>query len=160
MLITVFLFLLAVAPTFQETLRSGLTALNRNDLPQARAFLESAAKLDPDNSNVWVALAQTYRKLHQDELANQAAARAEKLGKNNAPALHALAIYYSEAGDLANAADLEARYASISPGDRDAVLRAMDLYLGAGKPQRAIEMGHTAPDWDKRAEIRNFLGKA
>jgi len=47
-----------------------------------------------------------------------------------------------------------------APEDRAAAARAMDLYLEAGQPKPAIELGLRAPDRERRAEIRNLLGKA
>ncbi len=84
--------------SFQEDLRQGLTALNSNDLVRAREFLERAAKADPRSAVVWVALAQTYLKSGQKDMAVQAAERAEKFGAGAAPVEHALAMFYAGYG--------------------------------------------------------------
>ena len=58
MILALFLFL-AASPTFEESFRAGLLALQRNDLTAAEENLSAAAKLPPNNARVWVALAQT-----------------------------------------------------------------------------------------------------
>ena len=83
--------------TFQELFRNGLVALQRNDLTAAEANLQSAAKLQPENARVWVALAQTYRKRGELKKADDAAQEAGKLGANDSAVLGTLAIYYFEA---------------------------------------------------------------
>jgi tetratricopeptide (TPR) repeat protein len=97
-------------PSAQEDLRQGLIALNNNDLVRARDFLEKASKADPKNALVWVALAQTYLKSGQEDMALQSAARAEQFGADNPTVQHALALFYAgfgqallEHGDFAKA---------------------------------------------------------
>src|SRR5439155_738999 len=68
--------LLAADPTFDESFRAGLLALQRNDLSAAAENLGTAARLAPNNGRVWVALARTYWKLHQNAKAGDAATRA------------------------------------------------------------------------------------
>jgi len=85
-------------PSSQEDLRQGLTALNNNDLVRAREFLERASQADPRNPIVWLGLAQTYLKSGQEDLAVQAAGRADEFGAGAAPVEHALALFYSGYG--------------------------------------------------------------
>ena len=47
-------------------LRAGLLALQGGDLALAQSNLEAASKLAPREGRVWVALSQTYWRLHQD----------------------------------------------------------------------------------------------
>jgi Flp pilus assembly protein TadD len=95
------LFLIAspfAAPaTFDEAYRAGLTALQRNQLGAAMVNLQTAAKLQPSNGRVWVALAQTYRKLHEPGNAEAAAAKAFSLTPNDPLVIQSLVIYYFEA---------------------------------------------------------------
>ena len=73
------LLLLAQSSSFDSTFRAGLQALQQNDLTEARTQLESAAKMEPGRAQVWLALAQTYLKLHDAGLARPAALKAERL---------------------------------------------------------------------------------
>jgi tetratricopeptide (TPR) repeat protein len=148
------------APTFEQTFRNGLVALERGDLAAARIDLEGARQSQPGNARVWAALAQTYRRLHESAAAEAAADRAEKLGGKDPAVLHSLSLYHSEAESFARAAALEARYAALAPQDRDAISRVMGLYLRAKQPKSAIEAAHGLAGWETRADIRNLLGKA
>lgn len=154
------MWVLVFLALLQDSLRDGLLALDRSDLATARASLEAAASAQPKDPHPWAALAQTYRKLHEDQLAATAAAKAETLGASNAATLHSLALYYSETGALARAGGLESRYAELAPGDRGAIPRAVRFYLLAGQPKAAIEAIRKCPDWESRPDLRNLLGKA
>ena len=79
-------------PPAQDDLRQGLAALNRNDLVHARECLERASEADPRSAVVWVALAQTYLKSGQKDMAVRAAGRAEQFGAGTPPVQHALAL--------------------------------------------------------------------
>ncbi len=70
--------------------------------------MEAASKLKPNDPQVWLALAQTYRKLKREPAAEAAIGKAEALAGNNALSLHALAYLHSEAGNFGKAASFEA----------------------------------------------------
>ena len=93
----VWLLLALFAGQFESAFRAGVVALNQNDLPAAQAQLEAASRLQPDNPQVWLALAQTYWKLRRPDTAKAAAERAESLGSDDV-VLHGLVLFYSEAG--------------------------------------------------------------
>jgi len=130
------LLLFAVAD-FEALLRQGLEALQRNNLPTAILRLESAAKVQPSNPKVWLALAQTYRKSGRKQSAESAVRKAEAMGGKEAVILHGLAIYYEES-DLAKAGEFESRYARLAHGDREAFGRAAAFFERAGDSKRAI----------------------
>lgn len=113
--------------------------------------LEQAGHLDPKNAFVWSSLAEVYWRLKEPKLSSNAAERAESLGRDNPVIWHALAMYYSEAGQLARAAKLEQRYAGSPRADPAARSRAAELYLQAGDPQTAWQTDKTDPqiafDW-------------
>jgi len=154
------LLLLAQAPSFEAALRAGLEALQHNDLAAARVSLESAAKMRPDQPQVWLALAQTYWKLHDAKLAGSAAAKAEQLAPGDPIVLKALSLFYSESGNYEKAAECAAGYASKTHADPGAYARAIQLYLQSGKPKPAIDLARTALAAEDRAELRYLLGKA
>lgn len=98
----VFVLFLIASPsaspaTFDEAYRAGLTALQHNDLEAAKSNLESAARLQPNNGRVWVALAQTYWKLQQPGAAETAASKAFHFSPKDPLVTQSLGIYYSEA---------------------------------------------------------------
>jgi len=134
--------LLAADPTFDEAFRAGLLALQRNDLPAAEQNLATASRLAPGNARVWVALARTYWKLDRGREAARAAERAGSLGKSDAAVLSSLSIFYADAGEPLKAADAEAAYCVLTPGDARARERAEALYFQAAQP--LLEQQHFA----------------
>ena len=145
---------------FDAHFRLGLLALNAQDLSTAVASLDRASQLRPGNAQVWLALAQTQRKMKNKSQAAEAATKAESLAANDPVMLHGLALFHSELGNWAKAAGLERRYAGIATGDRGAVVRAVSFYLQAGQPKPAIELAGKALATEKRADLHNLLGKA
>ena len=154
------LWLIPADGDFQAQYVSGLKALNQQDLPGAKAGLEAANQLQPDNPRVWVALAQTYWRLKETNLAAQAASNAEKFGAEDPVTLRALALFYSEQDEFLKAGDIEASCAAKDSQDRSAVTRAMLDYLRAAQPKKAIDLALATAGWEARADIRNLLGKA
>jgi tetratricopeptide (TPR) repeat protein len=128
------LWLLAAPATFEEVFRTGLLALQRNDLTAAESNLEAAANLAPGNGRVWVALSQTYWKLKHNVKADAAAAKAETLAPRDSLVLKSLAIYYGESGRALKSADAQARYSALVPQDVSARERAESLYFEAAQP--------------------------
>jgi tetratricopeptide (TPR) repeat protein len=128
------LLLLAVSATFEESFRTGLLALQRNDLTAAETNLEAAAKLAPGNGRVWVALSQTYWKLKANGKADAAAAKAEALAPRDPLVLSSLAIYYAESGRVLKSAEAQARYSALVPQDASAREHAESLYFEAAQP--------------------------
>ena len=145
---------------FEAHFRLGLIALNAQDLSAAAASLNRASQLRPTHAQVWLAIAQTQRKMRNKSQAAEAAAKAESLAANDPVMLHGLALFHSETGNWAKAAGLESRYATLAPGDRDAAARAVSFYLQAGQPKPAIELAGKALAKEKRADLHNLLGKA
>jgi tetratricopeptide (TPR) repeat protein len=97
-LITALLALLLLVPQddFQSQFAAALKALHDQNFDAARTGLESASRLHPADSRVWVALAETYGKLGNSGPAAEAAAKAEKLGANDAITSRGLALFYVE----------------------------------------------------------------
>jgi tetratricopeptide (TPR) repeat protein len=159
--VTLVLFLLfSPQADFRTEFVKGLKALNGQDLATARESLTAAARMQPANARVQVALAQTYWRLKQPVLATAAAQKAEKLGARDPVTLRALAAFYAEGKDFSKAGDMEARCAAEDPGDPDAALRSMTDYMEASEPKKAIALAVSLPGWENRAGIRNLLGKA
>lgn len=157
----IFLLLLWANPaSFDSALRAGLEALHNNNLPVARARLEEAAGIQPQNPKVLLGLVQTYWRLGLANQAHAAAAKAQSADPENPVVLHGLAYFYSESGDPGRAAPLEAQYAAKAPRDPDAYPRAANLYLQAGQPQPAIELARKALLQDDRASLHDLIGQA
>lgn len=113
MLLSLLVFaLLAADPNPpQDLLKLGLLALQKGNIAEARADLEQASRIDPKNAYVWSALAQTYFRANEPQLASAAAEKAERIGGRDRVVSHALAMYYSEVGDFRHAAKLDAQIA-------------------------------------------------
>jgi len=147
-------------PPAQDNLRQGLVALTKNDLVHAREFLERAVKLDPRSAVAWVALAQTYLKSGQRDMAAKAAGNAEQFGANTPPVQHALALFCAGTGDLARAAEWERRFAATPGAGAQAAANAATLSLEAGQPEEAVKWAGTALRGADTPGAHHLLGKA
>lgn len=132
-LVPAFLLLLIFAPG-DDSFRAGLLALERGDLPTAQANLEVASRTDPRDGRVWIALAQTYWRLHRENDAEEAAHKAATLAPEDPVVLQGLAIYYSETNQTLKAAQAAARFSAEVPQNADARERAAQLYFSAARP--------------------------
>lgn len=110
-----------------DPFRTGLIALDRGDLESARSNLEQASKLAPRDGRVWVALSQTYWRLHKTAEAEDAAGKASAFAPEDPVVLHSLAIYYAETNQTLKAARAEAKV----PNARE---HAAELYFQAAQP--------------------------
>ena len=128
------LLLLAASTSFDDPYRAGLIALDRGDLASARTSLEAASKLAPRDGRVWVALSQTYWRLHKDAEAQDAAGKAAAFAPEDPAVLQSLAIYYAETNQTLKAAQAAAKYSAKVPENGDARERATGLYFDASRP--------------------------
>ena len=122
-MLLVLLLLLAVDDPF----RTGLLALERGDLQSARSNLEEASRLAPRDGRVWVALSQTYWRLHRNAEAEDAAGKAASFAPEDPAVLHSLAIYYTETNQTLKAARAESKVPSAHE-------HAAELYFDAARP--------------------------
>jgi tetratricopeptide (TPR) repeat protein len=132
--LSVLLLLLAVSTPLDDPFRAGLLALQRGDLASAQINLEAANKLAPRDGRIWVALSQTYWKLHREADAEDAAGKAAALAPEDPVVLQSLAIYYSETNQILKAARAQAKYSSKVPEDSDAREHAIQLYFESSRP--------------------------
>jgi tetratricopeptide (TPR) repeat protein len=129
------LLLVFVAVTSPGDLfRDGLLALQRGDLASAQTNLEAASKLAPRDGRIWVALSQTYWRLHRNAEAEEAASKAAALAPEDAAVLQSLVIYYSETNQNLKAAQAATKYSAKVPENHDARERASELYFAAARP--------------------------
>lgn len=159
-----FLLLLAPADTsrarFEQALAEGLLALGRGDLQAADRNLALATRLDAKSGQAWLGLAEVQAKLGSRAMAEAAAQSAFRVAPQDPKILHGLALLYAESGRPGQAAEMEARYAAVTPLDTDAPRRAADLFLAAGNAARALELAASALHAEDTAKARNVLGKA
>jgi tetratricopeptide (TPR) repeat protein len=156
-------WLLAVlfAGQFESTFHEGLIALNRNDLPLAESRLQAAADLEPHNAGVWLALAQTYWRLHKAPQAQTAARNAETWAADNAVVLHALSIFYSETADYASAAKLLQASIRRNPFEESYYFELAQLDLKLEKFAAALEtLDAGRKKFDKSAQLELATGVA
>ncbi|MFL6462885.1 MAG: tetratricopeptide repeat protein [Bryobacteraceae bacterium] len=160
-MILFFLFLLFFQSQPQPSLlQRGLIALKDGQLAEARRDLEQASQADPKNPYIWSSLAQTYLRLKMPVQASAAARTAEQTGASNPLIHHALAMFYSETGQLRHAAELEQKFAQSPKADRDALARAATLYLSAGDAQAAVTLAQQSVSQSSSPEKENLLGRA
>lgn len=137
-------------------LQHGLIALKNGQLIEARRDLEQASQADPKNPYIWSSLAQTYLRLKLPDQASAAAHTAEKNGADNPLVCHALALFYSETGQLHRAAEFEQKFAESPQADKAALTRAAHLYLSAGEIQEALKLAQRAWEAHKTDEGNAF----
>ncbi|HWF47142.1 MAG TPA: tetratricopeptide repeat protein [Bryobacteraceae bacterium] len=149
------------SPQPAALLREGLIALEHGQLAEARKDLERAQAADPKNAYISSSLAEVYLRMREPKLARQAAETAERQGGGSDPILaHALAMYYSEAGDLAHAAKLEAIYAQSARADRNALSRVAGFYLEAGDAATSVNFARQATERQSTPANQDLLGRA
>jgi Flp pilus assembly protein TadD len=160
--------LLLFASSFEDSFRAGLTALERGDLDSARTNLEAASKLEPRDGRVWVALSQTYWRLHKDPEAENAAGKAAALAPEDPVVLQSLAIYYSETRQTLKAARAQAKYSLKVPEKSDAREHAIELYFDVARPlldqqkftEAAVVLKEGVTSLPKSAQLELALGVA
>lgn len=148
------------AQTFEDEFSRGLVALRDHDVPQARKLLESASRRQPENAMVWAALAQACLRGQDTASAEEAAGKAWRLAGPDSPVQHALALYYSETGAIAKAAEAERKYAAGSGADPQAAARAAALSLQAGEAELAVQWAKNALERSDAAATHHLLGQA
>src|ERR1039457_5984920 len=114
MAVLLLLLIWAGPSSFEALFRSGLVALQQNQLAAAQAQLEAAAKLKPDSPQVWLALAQTYHKLDKAGAAEAAIGKAASLAGNDPTARKGRSRGYSETCEDGKAADGSSRGARLT----------------------------------------------
>ncbi len=149
MFVLVVVLLFAPAVDTSVLLKKGLLELQQGRLTEARADLLEASKSDPRNGYVWSALAEVYLRNHEPVLAASAAAQAEKYSQDNPLLSHALALYYSRAGEYAKAAADERRYAGSQGADPAANTRVARWFLQAADVQAAVPFAEKAAASDE-----------
>src|SRR5580698_3228912 len=117
-----------------DSFRAALIDLERGDLASAQSNLEAAIKVSPRDGRAWVALSQTYWRLHKNTEAEVAASKAAAFSSEDPVVLQGLAIYYSETDQTKKAAKAQAKYAAKVPEKRDAREHAIELYFAAARP--------------------------
>jgi len=157
------MLLLLLAADSQEAhalLQQGLVALQHGQLAEARNDLQQASKLDAKNPYVWSSLAEVYLRLKEPEKALAAAKSAEAGAAGNPVISHALAMFYSEAGDLERAGQFEEKYAESPKADANALARAAELYISAGDGAKALPLARRAIAKEDTPATEDLLGRA
>ena len=147
-------------PPTEALVRQGLLALQAHDLPKAQEVLERATQQSPEEARAWIGLAQVYRMLNLHGQAARHAGEAARLAGDSPLIQHALAMFHTDYGNLAEAAGWEEKFARSDQADQDAFLRAVSLYLQADMPIQAVKVGEAALEKGASAALHNVLGKA
>jgi tetratricopeptide (TPR) repeat protein len=156
----IWLFVVLFAGQFETTFHAGLVALNQNNLGVAEAQLESASKLEPRDARVWLALAQTYRRLDKTAQAQAAAGNAEAFA-SNAATLKGLALYYSEAADFAKGAEMLQAAIRRNAFDESCYFDLAQLYFKQQNFAAALEtLNAGRKNFDKSAQLELAAGVA
>ena len=147
-------------PASEALIRQGLIALQSRDVAKAQEFLERAVEAAPNEARAWIGLSQVYRILNLHRQATRHAEEAVRLGGDDPLIQHALAMFYTDYGNWAEAARWEEKFARGDRGNEDAYLRTVSLYLQADMPLKAAEVGQAALELGETGRLHNALGKA
>ncbi|MGH9658225.1 MAG: tetratricopeptide repeat protein [Bryobacteraceae bacterium] len=145
---------------FEVRYRLGVILLRQGKTDEAAIRFEAAVQLAPRSALAWLGLAQTRLKLGQRQSALDIAGRAAGFGEREPPVWRALALFYSEAGEFARAAEFEERW-SRSPGaDRASAARVCRLLVRAADGKRSVDSCRRALAGGESAELQQLLGDA
>jgi tetratricopeptide (TPR) repeat protein len=120
--------------------------------------LERAAALMPGSPLPWLALARVRLETGRRGEALDAARKADEFAPGHPAVGRALAMFYAQAEEFAEAAEFELRWLGANPHDAPSRLRTMDLLLRAGEANKAIEVGRQSSLMT--AELHAALGRA
>jgi len=160
LIVVVILLAVLLQHVASSGLRDGLLALNRGDLSAALSSLEAISREEPQNPLAWAALAQVYLKSNRKEAALDAARKADQFGPDNPAIQHALAMFYAGEGEPDKAALFESRFAKSPMADKEAFLRAANLYLVSGNPQSALDTAQAGITQNDGAALHHISGQA
>jgi tetratricopeptide (TPR) repeat protein len=156
----IWLLLVLFAGQFETTFKSGLLALNENNLPLAESQLEEASRLEPRNAAVWLALAQTYWKLHKPSAAAGAAQKVENLATDG-PIVQGLATYYSGTGNLPKAVEVLRSSIRRNPYNESTYFELAQLFLKQENFAGALKtLDAGRKNFDKSAQLELATGVA
>ena len=144
----------------EDRIRAGLLALNSRDIPTAQEHLEKAIEQAPQDARGWLGLSQIYAILNLHRQAHEHADEAARLDGKNPIVQRALAMFYSDYRNWAEAARWEEMFAESDQADPDSYLRAASMYLEADMPRRAIELANKGVERKESPQLHNVLGKA
>jgi tetratricopeptide (TPR) repeat protein len=156
----VWLLLVLFADQFDTSFKAGLIALNENNLQVAESQLEAASQLHPQDSRVWLALAQTYFKLHKLPAAEAAAGKAEALATDSV-VIRGLAVYYSGASNSAKAEELLRKAILRKPFEENYYFDLAQLFLKEQNFAAALKtLDAGRKNFDKSAQLELAAGVA
>ncbi len=144
----------------EDRIRAGLLALNSRDIPTAQEHLEKAIEQAPEDARGWLGLSQIYAILNLHREAHEHAEEAARLDADNPIVQRALAMFYGDYRNWAEAARWEEMFAASGQADPDAYLRAASMYLEADMPRRSIELASKGVERKESPQLHNVLGKA
>jgi tetratricopeptide (TPR) repeat protein len=144
----------------QSRYQLGLVLMRQKKVKAANEHLETAARLDPSSSLIWLAVAQARLANGDRDGATNAASRADSLSRDEPLVWRALSMFYAQMGDYARAGEYASKWARVTPQDKLASLRAAEYYLRANMPEPAIEIARQHVTGDNAAAASHILGVA
>lgn len=123
---------------FELRYRLGVILLRQGKNAEALERLEAATKLAPESPLPHLALAQVQLRLKQREQSMASASRAAERSASQPAVWRALAMFYTESGQYALAAEFEERWGKAAPQDTESRLRLAQLHRQlAGEHRKA-----------------------
>jgi len=147
----------------------GQTLLSEEKYSEALAVYQKLSDLMPDDSDVYLRLAQVYRELHQLDKAEESLLRAKQYAPGDLNVLYNEAILYESQGRYEDAirvlsdaaAGIKAQPPTVSSRRRSLAIlyqQLGDLYRETQNYQAAIytfeELGHLGEEEDRRARMK------
>src|SRR5262245_41916351 len=132
--------------------RLGLVLLKQKKMDEAARVLEEATRIEPGFVFGWLALGDVHLRRGNRPQAAAAAARAQKLAGESAAAWKALEMLEARLGDAVAQAQALQTLTSLTPQDRDAYVRLVNLLLEHRTAEPARMVAQSA--------LRRFPGDA
>jgi len=139
-------------PRYAEAyMERGLYSMKRNDLAAAKTDLTEAASLNPDSPLIQVNLARVLLTLGDNELALEAAKKAQELDVTMLDAYLVLGMAYRANDQIDNAVDVLDTYTRYSPTNPEAFTVLASAYFKRGDYDNALKNIDQALLLDKRS---------
>lgn len=134
----------------------GQIALKNKQYGEAVLALSKATRVDASNADAWLALADTYTAMQQQERVRDALEQAVKANANAFLALKRLGLMYVALSEYALATDVLEKAAQLRHDDGEIVYGAAEAWFKLGKYASAAEYGRKALEF-AREKIQPLL---
>ncbi len=122
----------------------GLIELKNEQNGKAVLAFSKATRAEPDNTDAWLALADTYEKMGKKDQVKTSLRGAVQADPASFPALKRLSLVLRDSGDYAEAADVLMQAIALRDNDYDVILSAAEVLFNSKQYNQAAEYARRA----------------